>query len=155
MAGLDEHQREWLGGGLAGAAATVGDQSQTTVVRVFAQRSSEGGTFLDFCIARSDAERTLQNLEHRPLAAVNLVCPRTYRSLLFKGPCARLDEPFPDDLLQQCLQRSNEALVHVGMPANTAHRFLSHYDNPSMVTLRLRVEEVFDQSPGPRAGTKL
>jgi len=155
MAGLDEELQKWLAGGLAGAVATVGDRSQTTVVRVFGQRASGDGAHVDFCIARSDAQPTLRNLERHPLAALNLVCPRTYRSLLFKGPCTPPAPHLPDALLQRCMQLSNEALAAIGMPTDAVEQILSHYGDRSMVTLRLRVNEVFDQSPGPHAGERL
>jgi len=81
--------------------------------------------------------------------------PADVPQTLFKGPCARLEEPWPDGLLERCLRASGLALEHVGMPPEAAHGMLSHYGDRTMASLRLRVEEIFDQSPGPRAGAKL
>jgi hypothetical protein len=153
--GLSDEQCAWLTRGLAGAATTVDEAASPTVVRVFAHRLSSDREHLEFCIALSDAERTLRNLAERPLAAVTVVCPRTYRCLLFKGPCRRVDGEPERELLERCLDRCDEALHAIGMNARDAHRFLSHYRDPTPVLISLRIEEVFDQSPGPQAGTKL
>ena len=155
MTRLSEEQCAWLALGVPGAVATLSGTSQPTIARVFAVRASEDRKCLEFSIARSDAHRTLGNVSQHPLATVTLACPRNYRSLQFKGPCAPLNTGWEDGFFADYMSRVAQGMAEIGMHPNDYQRMLGHYTDPTQVVLSLVVEAVFDQTPGPQAGRQL
>jgi hypothetical protein len=146
----------------AGVAAIVGTRNRDRVpemVRGWGIRVLLDGRHLDVCIAECTGRSTLDNLADNHALALTVVIPTTYRALQFKGRVIEISAPFPEDLEQ--VERHREGFVSavgsIGVPRHLAVRVFSVEEavSPALVKLRLAVDEIFDQTPGPQAGSRL
>ena len=83
--------------------------------------------------------------------AVTSADVRDLRSVQVKGSSLGLEEPAPDDL-ERCAAHNDELFADIGetdfIPRALSERMIP----PGYVVCVVRVEEVFDQTPGPGAG---
>jgi hypothetical protein len=113
---------------------------------------------VEICIAESTGRRTLENLAENGQIAITVTVPSTYRSIQFKGRAVETSAPFPEDY--ERLERDREAFVEavaiVGMSRSLATRVFAAETEVSaaMIKIRVGIQEVFDQTPGPRAGSR-
>ena len=99
------------------------------------------------------AELTQRNLAHNRQVAVTTTHVVDSRSVQLKGEMTEVGRATEDDLrfLEGPIQGLRHELALAGMPRSFTAR-LVHF--PS-IAIRLRVREVYDQTPGPRAGKPL
>ncbi|MDB4935194.1 MAG: hypothetical protein JWP87_2166 [Labilithrix sp.] len=100
-----------------------------------------------------NAARTLDNLRDNGRIAVTFSRPSDHRSIQVKGSCVELRPATEDERARRetYVAAFVDELATVGMARENTGRLTSW---PS-VAVRVEVEEVFDQTPGPAAGQKL
>jgi hypothetical protein len=114
---------------------------------------------VEICIAESTGRRTLENLAENGQIAITVTVPSTYRSIQFKGRAIETSAPFPEDY--ERLERDREAFIEavgmVGLSRPLAIRvFAAEMEvSAAMIKIRVGVQEIFEQTPGPRAGSRL
>lgn len=108
---------------------------------------------LDIYVAEALAGSTLANLRANGEAALTATRVTDNRSVQLKG--VLVSERPGDDrdraILSAMQERGNHELALVGMPRSVSARIV---DWPCVV-LSVRVREVYEQTPGPRAGQPL
>lgn len=97
--------------------------------------------------------RTLANLGDNGRIAVTLSRPTTHETIQIKGVVARIEDATEDDRasLDRYLEAFSRILTPCGMPATVTRRLV----NWPAVAVTVAIEDVFVQTPGPRAGTRL
>ncbi len=146
-------------GGVAVIVGTHDTNRVPEMVRGWGVRVLPDRQQIELCIAECSGGRTLHNLADNQQIAVTVVIPSTYRSVQFKGSALETSAPFPEFL--ERVGRHREAFIQevdlVGVPRPLATRVFSAEMevSPAKVKIRLSVDEIFDQTPGPKAGSRL
>ena len=114
---------------------------------------------LEICVSSRVCGRTLDNLANNQQIAVTITRPSNYRSFQVKGRAIETRSITPSD--RERITRHQRAftdeVVAVGMPEQSAVRLSSieMEDAPEITNIRVLVETVFNQTPGPGAGSRL
>jgi hypothetical protein len=114
---------------------------------------------LEICVSSRVCGRTLANLADNQQIAVTITSPSSYRSFQVKGRAIETRSITPSDLerITRHQRAFTDEVVAVGMPEPSAVRLSSieMEDEPEITNIRVIVEAVFNQTPGPGAGTRL
>jgi hypothetical protein len=157
--GLEDALREIAGSGAAVVVGTRDANLAPEVVRGWGVAVADDGSAIEVCIAASTGGRTLENLADNQRVAVTLVTPTTYRSMQVKGRGQGGLTPTAGDLA--LVEGHRAAFVRevaaVGVPPDLGPRFYqAEMDlSPALLKIRVLIDEVFDQTPGPSAGARL
>ncbi len=105
---------------------------------------------LTIYLAETHCQRTLANLRKNGLVAVALDRPTTHRAVQMKGRCVgiRPAEPSERAIVEQGFGCFLEQVALVGAPTPLVRR-LNRWPCQAVT---IEVDEVFEQTPGPRAG---
>jgi hypothetical protein len=114
---------------------------------------------LEVCVSSRVCGRTLDNLADNQQIAVTITSPSNYRSFQVKGRAieSRSIAPADSERITRHQRAFTEEVVSVGMPEPSAVRLFSieMEDSPELTNIRVLVEAVFNQTPGPGAGSRL
>ena len=114
---------------------------------------------LEVCVSSRVCGRTLDNLADNQQIAVTITSPSSYRSFQVKGRAIETGSIAPSDLerITRHQRAFTDEVVSVGMPEPSAVRLFSieMEDAPEITNIRVLVEAVFNQTPGPGAGSRL
>lgn len=122
-------------------------------MRAFGARVDAGGRELSVFLPDATNRATLANLRDNSRIAVCFSRPQDHRSLQLKGPVLQL-RPAADGergLVTRYCEALAATLAFVGLPPATTLR-MAHWPCHAV---RLAVEQVFVQTPGPSAGEPL
>lgn len=140
----------------SGVSVLVGTRDRLLVpegARGFGVRVLPGGTEIEVFVPDAWGERTLANLADNGRIAVSVAQPEDHRSVQVKGAMIAIRPG--SEAERAAIDRYREALIAkfsvIGYPPSLFHR-LNVW--PCHV-VRLRVEALFEQTPGPRAGVPL
>ena len=99
------------------------------------------------------SHQAIQNIGTTKRLAVNVSHPIDHHSVQFKGTTsdARLARDDEAPLIRARIEAFADTLEAVGVPRRVA-RSVAHW--PAFA-VTMRVEQVFEQTPGPHAGTRL
>jgi hypothetical protein len=113
----------------------------------------EGDDRLAIYVAETLAGRTLANLRANGQAALTATRVTDNRSVQLKGTYVGDRPADAQDLarLESMQENGNHELALIGFPRSVLARLV---DRPCVV-VELRVREIFEQTPGPRAGQPL
>jgi len=128
------------------------------VSRGWGFRVSPAANGIDVCVYDASAGRALANLTEHAYAAVTVTSPTTYRSFQVKGRALVSDCDNHDaERVADHQRRFVEAVASIGLQADLAVRFFEQERNASstMKRIHIELEALFDQTPGPGAGTRL
>jgi hypothetical protein len=111
------------------------------------------GHTIDVCISLSAGAKTLKNLGACDEIAVTFHQTVTYRTVQLKGRFLESGELTPEDweaVERQKKILTEQAKMH-GIPLSIGLRVLS----TDLVRIRFVVQQAFERTPGPRAGSSL
>jgi pyridoxamine 5'-phosphate oxidase-like protein len=136
--------------GVAIVLATRDDELRPEVTRGWGPLAGEDGTDVSLCVAAAPGSATLANLKANGAIAATFSLPTSYRSVQVKGEALELGEPALEQVarVEEHVAAFVEQVEQVGIPREMARRFV----DPELVAVRFAVRELFDQTPGPRAG---
>ena len=129
------------------------------LVRAWGPRISGDRKRVSVCVAMAAGARTIGNLKDNNRLAVTFASPADSNAIQLWGRCIRTGRPDRDDLSAVHQHRDAFARVNTGLGAPPAfiealwQRELA--GSPDMVTIRFVVERIFNQTPGPDAGSPL
>jgi len=138
-----------LESGVSSILATRDEHFVPAITRVMAL-AADGPSGIRLVLSERGAERCLRNLRANGVAAVCLADPLDYRSVQLKGSCVAIEAMDADMTRrsEQWRELFSERCAHFGVtPAQVRNLWL---EGDHLV--RVRVEEVFEQTPGPGAG---
>jgi hypothetical protein len=132
--------------------ATSDESLKPEVTRGWGMRVLEGGETIAVSVDRLPSQRTLENLRNHDRIALACIRPN-YVARQLKGRCLEVVEPSEADL--QAVERHRSFYLETGRVYELPENTLRLHWTDDVVTLHCRIEELFDQSPGPGAGRAL
>jgi hypothetical protein len=139
------------GGGVSVIVGTVDAEGFPTCCRGIAIASRDDLETVTVYLPASTAQETVANVATTRRVAVACTHPLSHESIQVKGlaRAVRLAPPGDEAFVRQRLEEFADVLDEVGLPRNVTRR-LSHW--PAFA-IDVSVEQVFNQTPGPKAGT--
>ena len=148
--------RAFIAKGVSTIVASRDAQLRPSIMRAVGSSVSADGSEVTVFLSRPQSRQLLQDIAAGgPVAAV-FSQPTTHRTVQLKGTNARLRNATQDDepLLAGYLDAFTHELTSVGYRAELPRAMLSHRLE-EVVALTFQPEQAFDQTPGPKAGTRL
>jgi hypothetical protein len=129
------------------------------IVRAWGPVVSQDRRSVSLCIGVTAGSKTLDNLESNGRIAASFTLPTNLQSVQLKGVWLETSEPNDADLL--AVEQHREAFASlnekIGIPRRAVDTLWRKEleISPVMVKLRFSPEQIFDQTPGPDAGSRL
>ena len=145
--------QSWLEGGISVIVGTADADKVPTCCRGIAVATKDNFETITVYVPAATGQEIIANVATTRRVAVGLTIPRTHGSIQIKGVSrgVRLAPASDEGFLRTRLHQFADALAEFGMPRNVVQRF-THW--PAFA-IDVTVEEVFDQTPGPKAGQPL
>ena len=146
----------------SGVSIVVGTRDADLVpeiTRAWGLLVSKDRKSLSFCVPLATSEKTLNNLAGNGQVAVCCSLPTNYKTVQLKGQCIEIVDPGRADLA--AVERHRVAFgrlnVSIGFPRERSETFWRREleSSEGLVKLRFVPEQIFDQTPGPDAGSPL
>jgi hypothetical protein len=116
-------------------------------------RVSADGAAIELFIDCPAGEQLIDDLRSNGRIAATFTSPPTLRTIQIKGRCVEINDPAPDDW--SWIERHRNAFTGVvayyGYPAHIVRNLWSM----QVTRVRFIVEDLFNQTPGPGAGSRL
>jgi general stress protein 26 len=137
--------------GAATWAATCDGEGNPEPARVMGTRVREDGRALTLYFPTDQSGRTLANLEKTRQIAVFFATQTSYRAVQVKGEVVAIRPSRAADRKAQeaYKQKFIELAVAVGVP----HALVSRLAYWPSIAVDISVREIYEQTPGPKAGT--
>jgi hypothetical protein len=146
----------------SGVSVVVGTRDSGLVpeiTRAWGPRVGRDRRSVSLCVALATSGRTLNNLRDNGRLAVTFSLPTNYKTIQLKGRCVGTARPNRQDLVAvECHRHSFLASTErIGVPKRfTEGLWQSELtESAVMVKICFVAEQVFDQTPGPDAGSRL
>jgi hypothetical protein len=151
---LDRDLVAFIQGGVAVGVATRNADMRPAYTRGWGPAVSADGRSLTLCVIAARDSPTRQNIEGNGAIAVVFNPPTAGRALQLKGVVADAREPVTEDLerAEQHLEAFAANAEQVGAPPGNAQRLFVRGD---FLAVTLSIDQVFDQTPGQKAGVRL
>jgi hypothetical protein len=146
----------------SGVSVVVGTRDAELVpeiTRAWGLLVSKDRKTISLCVALATSQKTLDNLAGNGQIAVCCSLPTSYKTVQLKGQCIETTDPRRADL--RAVERHREAFGRlndrIGFRRQRTETFWRRELEtcPVLVNLRVVPELVFDQTPGPDAGSPL
>jgi len=130
--------------------------NRPSLMRAVGARLSAKRDEVTVLLARSQSVQLLADLDASGAIAVVFSEPTTHRTLQLKGGDVRVEVPTADDLALLAPYADDFAteLAAIGIEQEKA-RALIAADPGDVVAVRFSPQEIYDQTPGPKAGAAL
>jgi hypothetical protein len=145
-----------------GASVMVGTRDADCVpelVRAWGPRVSRDRRSVSVCVAMAVGARTLENLRDNGRLAVTFALPANSNAIQVWGRCTGTGEAQRQDLAAVRAHRDAFARVNEGLglprPFIEALWKRELAGSPVMLLIRFAAEQIFNQTPGPDAGSLL
>ena len=129
------------------------------LVRAWGPRVSRDRKHLSVCVAMAAGAKTLGNLRDNARVAVTFALPANSNAIQVWGRCVETGQPRRDDL--NAVQQHRDAFAQVNTRLGVPPPFINALwqrelaGSPDMVRIRFVAEQIFNQTPGPDAGSTL
>ena len=149
----DDRIRCCLGTGTSIFVGTIGADGTPMCCRAIALRSDDDLASATIYVPIATSRDTLTNLATTHRLAVVVTKPVEHMSVQLKGASctARLARDDEEAFVRSRLDNLAEVLDRIGVPRRATRSFV-HW--PAFA-IEMQVDEIFEQTPGPRAGTRL
>jgi Pyridoxamine 5'-phosphate oxidase len=151
--------KAFLESGVSVVVGTRDSELVPEITRAWGPRVSRDRRSVSLCIALATSGRTLDNLRHNGRVAATFSLPIDYKTVQLKGGCTETAQPNRQDLA--AIQRHRDSFAclteRLGVPRSFTEAIWQREltESPVMVKIRFVTENVFDQTPGPDAGSPL
>ena len=156
---ISDELKAHLEGGMSVLVGTRDLGLAPEMVRAWGTRVAEDRQSVILCVPLATCRKTLDNLASNGQIAISFGLPTNMRAVQLKGTCIGTGEPDEADLA--AVERHREAFAatneQIGVPRKWIETFWQREveSSPAMVKLCFVPEHVFDQTPGPNAGSPL
>ena len=146
----------------SGVSVVVGTRDADFVpeiTRAWGLLVSKDRKSISLCVPLATSHKTLDNLAGNGQMTVCCSLPTSYKTVQLKGQCIETADPNRADLA--AVERHREAFgrlnERIGFPRQRTETFWRREleTSPVLVKLRFVPEQIFDQTPGPDAGSPL
>ena len=151
--------KAFLESGVSGVVGTRDAGLIPEVTRAWGLLVSKDRKSISLCAPLATSGRTLDNLAGNGQITVCCSLPTSYKTVQLKGRYIGSSDPSRADLA--AVERHREAFgrlnEQVGMPRQGTETFWQREleASPALIKLRFVPEQIFDQTPGPDAGSPL
>lgn len=147
-----ERLDQFLGVGVAIMVATRDDTNRPHVTRGWGARWDPAGGNLDLFITVSEDLHVVSDLEANGAIAVTIVRPTNYLAVQIYGQVAWIGDVSGEDRerIDASIDRFVAEVTPIGMPPSV--RLVA---GERFVAIRVEIQQCFEQTPGPRAGSAL
>ena len=129
------------------------------LVRAWGPRVSRDRKHISVCVAMAAGVKTLGNLRDNARVAVTFALPSNSNAIQVWGRCIGTGPPHRDDLTAVQQHRDTFAQVSkgIGVPVPFIEALWQRElaGSPVLVRIRFVAEQIFNQTPGPDAGSPL
>lgn len=148
-----ERLRGWTDGGTSVIVGTVDADGVPSCCRAIAIASKDNFETITVYVAAATAQETVANVATTRRVAISASRPLTHESIQIKGLTrgVRLAPPSDETYVRQRLHEFAEVLEAIGLPMRVT-KSVAHW--PAFA-IEVSVEQVFDQTPGPKAGNEI
>jgi hypothetical protein len=156
---IDDELKAFLESGVSVLVGTRDAGLNPEITRAWGPRASRDRKSVRLCIPLATSRKTLENLEENALIAVVFSLPSSYKTIQLKGHCVETLEPNAADL--RAVERHREAFCSLNEGLGVARHLLDSFwraelaTSPALIAIRFQPDEIFDQTPGPKAGSRL
>jgi hypothetical protein len=149
----NERLQKCIGPGIALFIGTVDADGIPSCCRAIALTTKDDFDTLTIYVPAATSQETMANVATTRRAAIVCVEPRSHDSVQIKGVTrgVRLAPPEDKAFVIARLEDFADALDELGLPKRLT-RSVAHW--PAFA-IDVSVEQVFDQTPGPKAGAQL
>ena len=129
------------------------------ITRAWGLSVSKDRKSITLCVPLATSHKTLDNLAGNGQMTVCCSLPTSYKTVQLKGQCIATADPSRMDLA--AVERHREAFgrlnKRIGFPHQRSETFWKREleTSPVLIKLRFVPEQIFDQTPGPDAGSPL
>jgi hypothetical protein len=150
---VDVDLTQLVGAGPACIVAGRDDRMRPEIARGWAPELAPDGASGSVCVGVARDSRLGSNLAANGSIAVTMSHAANYRGVQLKGQVTSLADPNADDLarVEAHMQAFVAAVEPVGLTEAQMRRLLT----PELIAVTFTVDEMYDQTPGPRAGARL
>jgi hypothetical protein len=145
-----------------GASVMVGTRDAACVpelVRAWGPRVSRDRRSVSVCVAMAAGAKTIDNLRDNGRLAVTFALPANSNAIQVWGRCIETGEARRQDLA--AVQKHRDAFARVNEGLGVPRPFIEALwkrelaGSPVMLTIWFAAEQIFNQTPGPDAGSLL
>ncbi len=103
-------------------------------------------------VAKLVSDQSIKNIDDNKLVSITL-CSLSYECYQFKGKCVHYEDSDNEDQgrVEKYMTEFNECLVKVGTKDGLVYK----WPTKPCITIEMKVEEIFDQTPKIGAGNKI
>lgn len=143
----------FITGGVSVIVGTVDADGIPACCRAIAVTAKDGFDTITVYVPAATGQETIANVATTRRIAVGCTHPLSHESMQIKGVthAVRLAPAADEAFVRQRLDQLADVLFEVGLPRRLT-RSIAHW--PAFA-IDVQVEEVFDQTPGPKAGTRV
>lgn len=158
-AGRLEELRTFLESGVSALVGTRDSALTPEITRAWGVRVGRDGRSVSLCVVESSGQKTVENLQANGQIAAAFCLSNNYRAVQLKGRCAEITEPGEEDW--RAIERHRDSFIRstesIGVPRELGEELWLREvkDSAAMIKIRFIAEEIFDQTPGPEAGSPL
>lgn len=145
-----EKLRGWADGGTSVLIGTVDADGIPTCCRGIAISTKDDFDTITLYLPAATGQEAVANVATTRRIAVGVSRPLTHETIQIKGLTrgVRLASPSDEEFVRQRLDQFADVLEAIGLPKHVT-RSIAHW--PAFA-IEISVEQVFDQTPGPKAG---
>lgn len=140
-------------GGIAVVVATRDADMRPQITRAWGAGVAADGSALTICVTAAEGSQTLGNLRANGAIALTFSSPTTYRTVQSKGVVTDLCEPGEHDLARR--DEHLEDFLDQGEQVGIEQRLARRLVRGEAVAVTVALRELYEQTPGPGAGTRL
>jgi pyridoxamine 5'-phosphate oxidase-like protein len=150
---MDEDLTQFARRGLVVVVATRDGDMRPEIVRGWGPEVASDRTAATLCVGAARESKALSNLAANGAIAVTMGMPTTYRMFQLKGRVSAIADPTAEQLARVEAHAAAFAaeVEQLGLSAEQARRLV----HPELVSVMFAVHELYDQTPGPRAGARM
>jgi len=150
---IDERARELLLAGSATVVATRDDRMRPLLQRGWAVAVSDDGREVTVCVPAAPGSRMRENLDSNGAVAITCSRPTTYRTVQVKGELVAIRDLTPEERAgaEAHADAFSLEVEELGLPPGGGRRMF----DADLVAVTIAAAELYDQTPGPKAGTRL
>ncbi len=150
---IDAELASHIEAGIAIVVATRDDDMRPQITRGWGASVTDDGAALTLCVAAAEGSRTLDNLRANGAIAVTFCSPTTYHTVQAKGVATDLRQPEEPDLARR--DEHIEDFLDQGEQVGLERELARRLTRGEVVAVTVAVRELYQQTPGPGAGTPL
>ena len=156
---IDDALKAFIESGVSVSVGTCDSDLVPALARAWGPRVGGDQRSLSLCISAAASGKTLHNLRDNGKVAVTFSLPTSYKTAQIKGHWIETTETTAEDLA--AIERHRETFITateaIGVSRDVVQLYVRRelLSSPVLAKIVIIPEQIFDQTPGPGAGSPL